>query len=383
MTVPIREEEGSVASLYPVAAREELGQYLAPLGKSLIMPKQGTSMGGLYVLGARQRRLLLKPEEEWNLYESALILRLDPESGEVQTCVEYKSPPEARAHDRSSNMFKSGTLVGNILYTCTSTEVLIFELPEFKRIGYVSLPSFNDLHHVTPTSDGNLLVASTGLDMVIKFTPQGKTLAELCVLDEEPWSRFSRTVDYRKVDSTKPHQSHPNFVFELDGEIWATRLRQRDAICLNGSSKRIEIAVESPHDGLLSGDRIYFTTVDGRIVIVNPRTLKVDETIDLKQIGDQNALLGWCRGLFPLDDRRTWVGFSRVRKTEFIENVLWIKNIFREGMADKPTHIALYDIVDKRCLQEFDLEPYGMNVIFSIFPAAAPANELQTFGSAA
>ena len=53
------------------------------------MPKQGTSMGGLYVLGARQRRLLLEPEEEWNLYESALILRLDPESGEVRTCVEY------------------------------------------------------------------------------------------------------------------------------------------------------------------------------------------------------------------------------------------------------------------------------------------------------
>jgi len=226
MTVPIREEEGSMASLHPIAAREELGQYLAPLGKSLIMPKQGTSMGGLYLLGARQRRLLLKPEEEWNLYESALILRLDPESGEVGTCVEYKSPPEARAHDRSSKMFKSGTLVGNILYTCTSTEVLIFELPEFKRIGYVSLPSFNDLHHVTPTSDGNLLVASTGLDMVIKFTPQGKTLAEWCVLDEEPWSRFSRTVDYRKVDSTKPHQSHPNYVFELDGEIWATRLCQ-------------------------------------------------------------------------------------------------------------------------------------------------------------
>jgi len=52
-------------------------------------------------------------------------------------------------------------------------------------------------------------------------------------------------------------------------------------------------------------------------------------------------------------------------------------------MVVRPTHIELYDIVDKRCLQEFDLEPYGMNVIFSIFPAAAPANEIQTFGSAA
>jgi hypothetical protein len=337
-------------------------------------------MAGLYVLGARQRRLLLKTEKEWNLYESALILHLDTESGAVRTCVEYKSPPEARAHDRSSNVFKSGTLVGNTLYTCTSTEVLIFELPEFKRTGYISLPSFNDLHHVTPTSDGNLLVASTGLDMIIKLTPQGKISAEWCVLDEEPWSRFSRAVDYRKVDSTKPHKSHPNFVFELDGEIWVTRFRQRDAACLNGSGKRIEIAVESPHDGLLHGDRIYFTTVNGNIVIASRHTLRVDEIIDLKQIGSQNALLGWCRGLLPLDDRKAWVGFTRVRKTEFKENILWVRNVLREGMVDKPTHIALYDIVDKRCLQEFDLEPHGMNIIFSIFPAAAQIRRITDRG---
>jgi hypothetical protein len=42
-------------------------------------------------------------------------------------------------------------------------------------------------------------------------------------------------------------------------------------------------------------------------------------------------------------------------------------------MVQKPTHIALYDILDKRCLQEVDLEPYGMNIIFSIFPDSSCA----------
>lgn len=338
-------------------------------------------MGHLYVLGARQRKLLLRDEDEWHLYESALILRLDTDSGAVETCLEYKTPPEARASDDSSNVFKAGTLVGNVLYTCTSTEVLIFELPHFERRGYISLPCFNDLHHVTPTSDGNLLVASTGLDMVVKLTPQGKVMEEWSVLEERPWSRFSPAVDYRRVDSTKPHESHPNFVFELDGETWVTRFRQRDAICLNGSRKRIDIAVERPHDGLLHDGRIYFTTVDGRIVIANPRTLKVDKIIDLKQMNGQKALLGWCRGLLPLDERRSWVGFTRVRKTKFKENILWVKNIFYEGMVEMPTHIALYDIVGKRCLQEFDLEQHGMNVIFSIFPAVEAVSELETVAS--
>jgi hypothetical protein len=325
-------------------------------------------MAGLYVLGARQRKLRVKNQEEWNLYESALILRLDTESGEVRNCVEYKSPAEARAHENSSNVFKAGTLAGKILYTCTSTEVLIFQLPDFKQIGYISLPCFNDVHHVAPSQDGNLLVANTGLDMVVKFTPQGKVLEQWSVLNEDPWARFSREIDYRKVDSTKPHESHPNFVFELDGEVWVTRFRQRDAVSLGQPGKRIDIAVQGAHDGLVEGDRIYFTTVDGRVVIANSRTLKVDEIIDLKPIDGQESLLGWCRGLLPVDERKIWVGFTRVRKTNLKENVLWVKSIFHEGMGVKPTHISLYDIVDRQCLQEFDLEPHGMNIVFSIFP---------------
>jgi hypothetical protein len=95
-------------------------------------------MPSVYVLGARQRNVLLKPEEEWHFYESALILQIDTDTGETRPCVEYQSPPEARS--------------------------------EFKRIGYISLPCFNDLHHVTPTEDGNLLVVSTGLDLVVKCT---------------------------------------------------------------------------------------------------------------------------------------------------------------------------------------------------------------------
>ncbi len=332
-------------------------------------------MDCLYALGARQRNLVMKNEEEWNLYESALILSLDPESGDVRTCVEYNSPLAARAHEHSSIVFKAGTIVGNTLYACTGTELLIFNLPDFHQIGYVSLPALNDVHHVTPTSDGNLLIANTGLDMVIKCNPQGEVLLEWSVLDDDPWARFSRDIDYRKVDSTKPHQSHPNFVFELNGEAWVTRFKQRDAICLEDRSKRIDIAVESPHDGLICGDQIYFTTVDGRIVIANTRTLQVDEIVDLKQINGGDNLLGWCRGVLPLDERRVWVGFTRVRKTKIHENILWVKHALRPGMKEKPTHIALYDIVDRRCLREIDLEPYGMNIIFSVLPAVPLCSE--------
>jgi hypothetical protein len=329
-------------------------------------------MGKLFILGGRQRKAILRdPIKEWHWYEAALILELDTETGTARTCVEYETPPEARASDSASINFHSGALIGNTLYTCTTTEVLIYRLPGFERIGYFSLACFNDLHHVTPASDGNLLVVSTGLDMVVKVTPEGRIVSEWSVLDEDPWSRFSRTTDYRKVETTKPHMAHPNFVFEMDGDIWVTRFNQRDAVTLDGPRKRIEIAVEKPHDGFVHGERILFTSVDGKIVIVNRRNLRVEQVVDLRQIQDRDRLVlpAWCRSLLPVDERKIWVGFTRIRMTLIRENVRWVKTVLREGTVVKPTHIALFDIVDQKCLKEFDLEPYGMNTIFGIFPA--------------
>jgi len=234
------------------------------------------------------------------------------------------------------------------------------------------LPCFNDLHHVVPTSDGNLLVVTTGLDMVVKVSPSGELLREWPVLQETPWSRFSRDTDYRKVETTKPHLSHPNFVFELDNEIWVTRFTQRDAISLNGSGHRIDIALEKPHDGVLWKDYVVFTVVDGKIILANRQTLKVDRIIDLRRIQDhdQQILPAWCRGVLPVDDQKMWVGFTRIRRTLFRENVRWAKQFLKEGTVMKPTHLALFDIETEQCLREFDLEPYGMNCIFGIFPAS-------------
>lgn len=331
-------------------------------------------MPKLYVLGGRQRKVGIKPptfQDEWYLYEAALILEVDTTSLTVRTCVEYRTSRDARPGDQPAGNFHSGALIGNTLYTCTNTEVVVYKVPEFEQLKYISLPSFNDLHHVIPSADGNLLVVSTGLDMILKITPSGEPITEWGALDEDPWTRFSRTVDYRRVVTTRPHLSHPNYVFELGGEVWVTRFQQADAISLNGSKKRIDLNVYRPHDGVFLGDRILFTGVEGRVVIVNRHTLQVEETIDLRTIQDkdQEVLPAWCRGVLPVDERRMWIGFTRIRQTLLRENVRWVKTVLKEGTVAKPTHLALFDIVSQECLQEIDLEPFGMHTIFGIFPA--------------
>jgi hypothetical protein len=324
-------------------------------------------MATLYITGSRRKRRVLKEETEWDLYDAALILELDTATGAVRTCVEYETPADARPSGKSSTIFKSGAFCGDRLYVCTKTEVLIFTIPGFHRTHYISLPCFHDVHHVTPAHDGTLLIANTGLDMVARVSLDGELLDTWNVLGEPPWARFSPAKDYRKILTTKPHKAHPNFVFQLHGHTWATRFHQRDAICLDDSGRRIEIAVEAPHDGVVLGDEVLFTTVDGWVLIADARKLQLAEVIDLKEIDGQGSLLGWCRGLLPVGNRRAWVGFSRIRKTWYQENVNWVKGVFRDGMREKPTHIALYDLANARCLQEFDLEAHGMHVVFSIF----------------
>ena len=327
-------------------------------------------MNSFYVSGGRLRRTVFRKLEEWQSCEQALLIELDPVKNQFRACVEYVSPPEVCPDVLPAVLFKSATLRGNKLYTCTSTEVLVYELPSFRLQHYISLPCFNDLHHVCPTQRGTLLVVVTGLDMVVEITMTGSLVREWSVLGEDPWARFSRQADYRKVSTTKPHLSHPNHVFELDREVWVTRFHQRDAICLTTPGPRIDIAVQAPHDGYIAGDRIYFTTVDGHVVIANRKTLQVEETVDLSQMsGPSGQALGWCRGVLPLDERWLWVGFSRVRPTKFVENVAWVRNGYSNRL--KPSHVALYDLERKTCEQEIDLEPYGIGVIFSLLPVSA------------
>jgi hypothetical protein len=297
-----------------------------------------------------------------------MILAVDTASGAVQVAAEYESPPEACAPDEPAILFKSSSIRGDRLYACTQTEVLVYQLPEFSVVAYISLPFFNDLHHVLPTEDETLLVAISGLDMVVEVTMDGTVLHEWSVIPgEDPWDRFSRTVDYRRVASTKPHHAHPNHLFLLDGEPWATRFELRDAISLQNPDQRIDIAIERPHDGVLKGDALYFTTVDGHVLVAGAKDHRVREVKDLTTAHRRDELLGWCRGILVADDG-TWVGFSRIRPTKTRENVGWVLRGFRKDLG---TRIGRYDLETMACLQQINLEDAGMGAVFSILPAPA------------
>lgn len=317
----------------------------------------------LYITGGKQ-----KPREadEWNQYQEARIVRFDPDTGEGEVSVRYESPPGTFPEDAPNFLFKASSIHGNLLYTCTGTEVLIYEVPGFRLAHRISLPCFNDLHHAQRADGNSVFVACTGLDMVFHVSMEGEVLREWDVLHRTPWSHFSRATDYRKIPTTKPHASHPSFVYEIGHDVWVTRGKQRDTVCLSHPGSRIVFGSQ-PHDGAPFRGRRYFTTVNAHVFIVDEASLEIVETFDLNRTqGADDTPLGWCRGILPLDERLCWIGFSRLRPTRFRENVSWIRNGFQQG--SRPTRLALYDLQTMTVVQEVSTEQWGINALFSILP---------------
>jgi hypothetical protein len=328
-------------------------------------------MNRLYVVGGRQKAGVDPAKtDEWHHYSAGIIVAVEPETGSIRTCAEHVSPPDACASTQDpSILFKAGTLVGNLLYVPTQTELLTYHVPSFKRVGYLSLPCFNDVHHVGPGPDGTLLVANTGLDMVVEVTRDGLVRREWSVTGEALWTRFSPDVDYRKVLTTKPHRSHPNHVFMVGDDIWATRCDQRDAVCLTREQPSIPLGEQLVHDGLVRNGRIHFTMVSGHIMIVDAASLRVTCRHDLNTMYDGRRSLGWARGLEILDDDHVVVGFSRLRPTKWKQNIQWVKSQLGRDADVFPTRIAMFDIRRGRLCWEVNLEQAGMNAVFSIHRA--------------
>jgi hypothetical protein len=324
-------------------------------------------MDSLYVIGG-ERKTNIGDKKEWHWFQRGLIVKINLETGDSETCVEYTTPPEACAADEDpSILFKAGAIQGGKLYVCTQTEILIYEMPSFRQERYLSLPCFNDLHHVCPTAKGTLLVANTGLDMVVETTLDGEVIREWGALGGHPWERFSRMVDYRKVITTKPHQSHPNYVFQIDEDIWVTRFEQRDIVCLTQPELRVEIGIERPHDGIVHKGYVYCTTVNGHIIVANLKNRMVEADINLNDITDTDGRsLGWCRGLKVLDERYVIVGFSRLRPTKWRENIRWVKRRFGMDAGTMPTRVALYDLYLRKLCCEQSVEQQNLGAVFSI-----------------
>lgn len=307
-------------------------------------------------------------KDAWAAYCGGKVVKLNLDgSGEV-VWVDKKIPDYIDKDKKIGTVFKAGSIKGFEYIVCSTTEVFKFDCRNMNLLASVSHPLFNDVHHALEVEDGTLLVVSTGLDAVINITWAGKVINTWSV-DAERKYMLSDGVDYRNVESTKPHKHHVNYVFMVENEIFSTRFKDQDAVCLtNDSIDRFHVPYGNIHDGVVKDGHVWFTTTNGWVCSYEIATRAEKLALNLNDLYEQTRPLGWCRSLCIVDDENLLVGFSRLRKTKFKENVRWAAGkIFSTKELPLPTRIAKINFVHKKLVSEINLEEeYGMNAIFSI-----------------
>ena len=160
-------------------------------------------------------------------------------------------------------------------------------------------------------------------------------------------------------------------MFWINDNPWVTRCTQEDAVMLSDTSKRIDISGPnkeiSVHDGIVRGNRVYFTTVDAHIVIADTQTFEVLETINISAIEGLKTIRGWCRGLYIQDDI-FYIGFSRLRKTKQSNKISWIKNLATGRTLVEECSVLAFDITKRKIINSYSIPDAMIDAIYSILP---------------
>jgi hypothetical protein len=308
---------------------------------------------------------------EGKYYGCAKLLALDVETGATEHLLSI-SEGNANFPDVHPNLeFTAGAVEGDRLWLPTDTEIRCYSYPALQLERVYSHPCFHNVHSVAVRGD-ELWVTSTGLDHVVVLSKEDGSVRRIVNAEGKPaWHRFSAEEDYRKVHSTRPHDCHPNYVFWLEDRAWVTRCTQEDAVLLDDPTQRIEVSGShrpiSVHDGHVEDGRIYFTTVDGCIMIADAGERRVVEELQLSTLDGFGGLRGWCRGLY-IEGDLCYVGFSRLRKTKRVERLHWVGKLLQRGTPVEECSVLAIDLRRRRIVRDYRLPVGSMDAIYGVLP---------------
>ncbi len=304
------------------------------------------------------------PNSYGGRYDRAIIQIIDFDSRTVEQEIEYK-PEDPKRWPNVGLMFKGAYLYEDECWVVTNNEVVVYDRNNWTLKKVSTHPTFNDLHGVLPTAEG-YFVCNTGLDIVQQFDHSDKLVKTINVATTPTEDRFDLSDDYRNVASTKPHEVHPNQLFFHDGELWVTRCRLKSAAKVDDSSVSTAEFPAVCHDGLVIGNRIYFTTVRGHIMAVNKETLEIDLELDVNEVNDLNLTVGWTRGL-AVDGQNAYLGNTALRESKSIEFAKWIKKK-AGGRIRMGSAIVKVDLESQRVVDVFQFKKRAGAAIYSIIP---------------
>ncbi|TNE88270.1 MAG: hypothetical protein EP330_15215 [Deltaproteobacteria bacterium] len=201
----------------------------------------------------------------------------------------------------------------------------------------------SDLHSVAPRAAGGAWVTSTGIDAVLGVDEHGAVV--------ERWDLGTRRVDGdvrgRAYRDLKPHEVHPNLAAEWGDTLWVTCFEEQRARSRDG--REIAFPEGPPHDGHVREGLVWFTTVTGHVIAVDPADGRRVEHYDLNEMAGVANPLGWCRGVEVLGDL-VYVGMTQLRASAHREVA---RRLLRgaEGVP-LPSRIVVFSRANREIVRE-------------------------------
>lgn len=290
-----------------------------------------------------------------------VLVEVDADRGEVTREVLIPMDPAHTAGTGSHQELTAASLApSGLLLQASHTEILWIHPRTLEVERRVSDRSFHAVHSATPRSGGGAWLTSASTDSVLAIDASGR-LIERCALGgplPDP-SLDLRTLDH---DALKPHAIHPNHALQLDDALWVTCFETRECRCLR-TDRRIALPEAMPHDGRHRGGLLWFTQVTGRVVAVDPITLRRVIALDLAALTGEQRMLGWCRGIEVVGSR-LFVGFTMLRRTRHREVLrLLLRGIRGEKL---PTRVVEIDLDGPQVVQQIEVGNAAGGTIYGI-----------------
>ena len=306
---------------------------------------------------------------EGKYYKAARLFKLDLATGKFSLALELSEGNENYPDEDPNLQFTAPSLEEDVLWLPTDTEIYKYRLPDFNCEQVISHPCFQNVHSVHCIGE-DLVATSTGLDNVVVMDKQSGEVKEVLNTEgKDPWHRFNPEIDYRQVHSTRPHDCHPNYVFEANGNTWVTRCKQEDIINLNNPEQTVQICNDDPisiHDGIRWKDKIVFTRVDGLLVFLDLNTMKETEIVDPFK-GTKQRPAGWSRGLF-IHDNKFYIGYSKLRKTKLKDKLKFLAKGNVKYSSGNNALVVEYDFEKQTVTNVFETEDGALDAIYGIVP---------------
>lgn len=287
------------------------------------------------------------------LYDKAILACLDSDTKTVEPWFSYTSPdaPPSAGHRFGAPSISSDTVIA-----CTEREVLHIGADQ-KMISRWSHPAMSDLHHAA-IFDGTLHAVSTGADGVLV---QGDQTATFLSIDK---GTHLPQQDLR--DTHIRSKYHPNYIWQWRGRRFVTLGRTGQVTSLDGLCTPIDIAQVVIHDGLVTSEGVWLTSVDGQLLLLDPQAGRVVHQLALADAGSQEPL-GWCRGLAIAGDI-AWVGFTRIRTTTLRRSLAWVRGRLRHKpiATRRPTRILGIALATGKTIAEIPLDSVEIDVLMGL-----------------